>query len=127
MANADAFRGKKLQVHGIVVDGSIEQAKGTLHVPLQDREPARPPGRAAIIARPTRAWSPTRSRAAPRSWRKGSLTADNQLAVVPDGIMAKCPSKYDADEQDKADGIARRHRRAATSPSSSKPLAAAQV
>jgi len=35
---------------------------------------------------------------------KGTLTADNQLAVVPDGIMAKCPSKYDADkaDQDKA-------------------------
>jgi len=32
---------------------------------------------------------------------KGTLTADNQVAVVPDGIMAKCPSKYNADEQDK--------------------------
>ena len=42
MANVDSLRGKKLQVHGIVVDGSIEQAKGTLHVSLQDPEPARP-------------------------------------------------------------------------------------
>jgi cytochrome c-type biogenesis protein CcmE len=32
---------------------------------------------------------------------KGSLTADNQLDVVPDGIMAKCPSKYDADKEKK--------------------------
>ena len=30
---------------------------------------------------------------------KGTLTADNRLDVVPDGIMAKCPSKYDADKQ----------------------------
>ena len=30
---------------------------------------------------------------------KGTLTADNQLDVIPDGIMAKCPSKYDADKQ----------------------------
>ncbi len=29
---------------------------------------------------------------------KGTLTGDNQLAVVPDGIMAKCPSKYEADK-----------------------------
>ena len=34
---------------------------------------------------------------------RGTLTADNQVAVVPDGIMAKCPSKYNADEQDKKD------------------------
>ncbi|MES1204871.1 MAG: OmpA family protein, partial [Pseudomonadota bacterium] len=27
---------------------------------------------------------------------KGSLGSDNVLQVVPDGIMAKCPSKYEA-------------------------------
>ncbi|MES1166295.1 MAG: cytochrome c maturation protein CcmE [Verrucomicrobiota bacterium] len=63
MANADAWRGKRLQVHGNVVDGSIEQAKGT-------------------------------------------LTAENPLTVVPDGIMAKCPSKYDADKAAPAAPIA---------------------
>src|SRR5947208_2710794 len=30
MANPNAWRGKRLQVHGHVVDGSIEQARGTL-------------------------------------------------------------------------------------------------
>ena len=46
---------------------------------------------------------------------KGTLTPDNQVAVVPDGIMAKCPSKYDADEgQAEADPA---------SPRSSRPLA----
>src|SRR5687767_8829070 len=30
LADPQAWRGKKLQVHGHVVDGSIEQAKGTL-------------------------------------------------------------------------------------------------
>ena len=29
-SNLDGWRGKRLQVHGNVVDGSIEQAKGTL-------------------------------------------------------------------------------------------------
>ena len=32
---------------------------------------------------------------------RGTLTADNQVAVIPDGIMAKCPSKYNADEQER--------------------------
>jgi cytochrome c-type biogenesis protein CcmE len=27
---------------------------------------------------------------------KGSLTADNRLMVAPEGIDAKCPSKYEA-------------------------------
>ena len=27
---------------------------------------------------------------------KGTLTPENQLTVVPDGIMAKCPSRYTA-------------------------------
>ena len=35
---------------------------------------------------------------APRSSPRGRSTADNRLDVVPDGIMAKCPSKYDADK-----------------------------
>jgi cytochrome c-type biogenesis protein CcmE len=34
---------------------------------------------------------------------QGSLTADNQVAIIPDGIMAKCPSKYNADDMDKQD------------------------
>ena len=29
---------------------------------------------------------------------KGTIGADNVLQIVPDGIMAKCPSKYNADK-----------------------------
>ena len=70
MSNADAWRGKKLQVHGNVVDGSIEQAKGTLlyRFKIESRAPRAARGHHAP---PTTAWSPTRSRRAPRWWPRG--------------------------------------------------------
>ena len=99
MSNADSFRGKKLQVHGVVADGSVEQAKGTLlyRFKIQSR-PDRPP--ASIVAT-YEGLVPDTFKGGAEVIVKGSLTADNQIAVVPDGIMAKCPSKYNADEQDK--------------------------
>ena len=95
-SNVDAWRGKRLQVHGNVVPGSIEQAKGTLlyRVKIESRAP-----------RPTAVITATYDGLVPDTFKdnaevvaKGALTADNQLAVVPDGIMAKCPSKYEADK-----------------------------
>ena len=67
MASPDAFRGKKLQVHGNVVDGSIEQAKGTLMYRFKIESRRRPAGRRPSSPPPTKVWSPTRSRTAPRS------------------------------------------------------------
>jgi cytochrome c-type biogenesis protein CcmE len=97
MSNADAFRGKKLQVHGVVADGSIEQAKGTLmyRFKIQSR-PDRPP--AHIVAN-YEGLVPDTFKSGAEVIVRGTLTADNQIAVIPDGIMAKCPSKYNADEQ----------------------------
>ena len=95
-ANVDAWRGKRLQVHGNVVPGSIEQAKGTLlyRFKIESRTP-----------RPTAVITATYDGLVPDTFKdnaevvaKGTLTAENQLAVVPDGIMAKCPSKYEADK-----------------------------
>jgi cytochrome c-type biogenesis protein CcmE len=97
-SNVDSFRGKKLQVHGVVVDGSIEQARGTLQYrfKIQSR-PDRPP--ASIVAN-YEGLVPDTFKSGAEVIVRGSLTADNQVAVIPDGIMAKCPSKYNADEQD---------------------------
>jgi cytochrome c-type biogenesis protein CcmE len=98
MANTDSFRGKKLQVHGVVVDGSIEQARGTLQYrfKIQSR-PDRPP---ATIVATYEGLVPDTFKSGAEVIVRGSLTADNQVTVIPDGIMAKCPSKYNADEQD---------------------------
>jgi cytochrome c-type biogenesis protein CcmE len=100
-SNLDHLRGMRLQVHGNVVDGSIEQAKGTLlyRFKIESRAPRAP----AIITATYDGLVPDTFKSGAEVVAKGTLTADNQLAVVPDGIMAKCPSKYDADKIDKAD------------------------
>jgi cytochrome c-type biogenesis protein CcmE len=98
MANADSFRGKKLQVHGVVVDGSIEQARGTLQYRFKIQSRAdRPP---AMITASYEGLVPDTFKSGAEVIVRGSLTADNQVTVIPDGIMAKCPSKYNADEQE---------------------------
>jgi cytochrome c-type biogenesis protein CcmE len=96
MASVDSLRGKRLQVHGNVVDGSIEQAKGTLlyRFKIESRAPRAP----AVITATYNGLVPDTFKSGAEVVAKGTLTSDNQLAVVPDGIMAKCPSKYDADK-----------------------------
>jgi cytochrome c-type biogenesis protein CcmE len=97
MTNVDGWRGKRLQVHGNVVDGSIEQAKGTLLYRFKiESRPPRPP---AVITATYTGLVPDTFKSGAEVVAKGSLTADNLLDVVPDGIMAKCPSKYEADKE----------------------------
>ena len=93
MAAPDAMRGKRLQVHGNVAAGSIEQAKGTLQYrfKIESRAP-RPP---AIITAVYSGIVPDTFKVGAEVVAKGTLGPDNVLSVVPDGIMAKCPSKYD--------------------------------
>ena len=98
-ANIDSFRGKKLQVHGVVVDDSIQQARGTLMYRFKiQSKPDRPP---ATIMASYEGLVPDTFKSGAEVVVTGTLTADNQVAIVPDGIMAKCPSKYNADEQDR--------------------------
>jgi cytochrome c-type biogenesis protein CcmE len=96
MNTVDSWRGKKLQVHGNVVAGSIEQAKGTLlyRFKIESRAPRAP----AIITATYNGLVPDTFKDGAEVVAKGTLTPDNQLAVIPDGIMAKCPSKYEADK-----------------------------
>jgi cytochrome c-type biogenesis protein CcmE len=94
MSGPDAWHGRRLQVHGHVVDGSIEQAKGTLlyRFKIESRTP-RP---YAVIEASYNGLVPDTFKSGAEVVAKGTLTADNKLDVVPDGIMAKCPSKYEA-------------------------------
>jgi cytochrome c-type biogenesis protein CcmE len=96
MASVDALRGKHLQVHGNVVDGSIEQAKGTLLYRFKIESLA--PRSHAVIDASYSGLVPDTFKSGAEVVAKGMLTADNKLDVVPDGIMAKCPSKYKADD-----------------------------
>jgi cytochrome c-type biogenesis protein CcmE len=96
MANTAAWHGKKLQVHGNVVDGSIEQARGTLTYRFKiESLPPRPP---AVISANYTGLVPDTFKSGAEVVAKGTLGPDDKLDVVPDGIMAKCPSKYNADK-----------------------------
>jgi len=94
MANIGTLRGKRLQVHGHVVDGSIEQAKGTLQYrfKIESREPRAH----AVIEASYTGLVPDTFKSGAEVVAKGTLTPGDKLDIVADGIMAKCPSKYDA-------------------------------
>jgi cytochrome c-type biogenesis protein CcmE len=103
-ADVEKLRSKKLQVHGHVVDGSIEQAKGTLLYRFKIE--SRPPRAPAVMTATYNGLVPDTFKSGAEVVAKGTLTADNQLAVSADGIMAKCPSKYEADKQQPKPGAA---------------------
>jgi cytochrome c-type biogenesis protein CcmE len=94
MANTGAWQGKRLQVHGHVVDGSIEQAKGTLQYRFKIE--SKDPRAHAVIEASYTGLVPDTFKSGAEVVAKGALTANNKLDVAPDGIMAKCPSKYEA-------------------------------
>jgi cytochrome c-type biogenesis protein CcmE len=105
MAAPAQFRGKHLQVHGNVVAGSIEQAKGTLdyRFKIETGPKSQPPRPPAVISATYSGLVPDTFKDGAEVVAKGSLGLDDTLAVVPDGIMAKCPSKYDSKVSAKVD------------------------
>jgi cytochrome c-type biogenesis protein CcmE len=98
MANAAELRGKHLQVHGNVVPGSIERAKDTLmyRFKIETGPKSQPPRPPAVISASYTGIVPDTFKDGAEVVAKGTLGLDDSLAVVPDGIMAKCPSKYDS-------------------------------
>src|SRR6476620_6520234 len=75
MANAQEWQGKRLQLHGHVVTNSIMVKPDT----LEYRFKVRPGEEAEVVL-------------------KGELSHAG-FAVEPNGIMAKCPSKYEAEKK----------------------------
>jgi cytochrome c-type biogenesis protein CcmE len=110
MASTAQFRGMHLQVHGNVVPGSIEQAKGTLmyRFKIETGAMSRPPRPPAVISATYTGLVPDTFKDGAEVVAKGMIGPDDTLAIVPDGIMAKCPSKYDSNVTAKVDdpGIA---------------------
>jgi cytochrome c-type biogenesis protein CcmE len=93
MASPDAVRDKRLQVHGNVVNDSIEQARGTLQ--FRFKIESRPPRAPAVISAVYEGLVPDTFKSGAEVVASGTLGGDNVLHVSADGIMAKCPSKYD--------------------------------
>jgi cytochrome c-type biogenesis protein CcmE len=94
MGNPSLLQNKRLKVHGYVVEGSILKKRDSLDYKfkLQTRAPRNP----AVIEAEYRGLVPDNFKPGAEVVAKGTLTADNRLLVVKDGIDAKCPSKYEA-------------------------------
>ena len=89
MVDPAAWHGKKLQVHGFVVDKSIGQKPNTLEYAFQVENKGQ-----VVNARYT-GIVPDTFKDGSEVVIKGHLVGD-RFMVEPNGVMAKCPSKYEA-------------------------------
>ena len=87
MANPQAWQGKRLQLHGYVVDGSLMQRPNTLDYKFEVQSNGK-----VVSARYTGVVPDTFKDGA-EVVLKGRLGPEG-FAVEPNGVMAKCPSKY---------------------------------
>jgi cytochrome c-type biogenesis protein CcmE len=88
------FQGKRLQVHGYVVEKSILNKSGTLE--YQFKLETRAPRPHAVITASYKGLVPDTFKSGAEVVASGTLTPDNQLAAT--AVSAKCPSKYEAKE-----------------------------
>jgi cytochrome c-type biogenesis protein CcmE len=89
MVNPQAWEGKRLQLHGHVVEGSIMQRPNTLDYKFKVQNNGK-----IVQARYTGV-VPDTFKDDSEVVLKGRLGPDG-FAVDPNGVMAKCPSKYNA-------------------------------
>jgi cytochrome c-type biogenesis protein CcmE len=84
-----AWYGKKLQLHGYVVPDSIMRKRDSLQYRFQIES------KGAVIPATYTGIVPDTFKDEAEVVLKGTLTPDG-FAVEPNGVMAKCPSKYEA-------------------------------
>lgn len=89
MVDPAAWHGKKLQLHGFVVNKSIGRKPDTLEYAFQVESKGH-----VVNARYT-GIVPDTFKDGSEVVIKGHLVGD-RFVVEPDGVMAKCPSKYEA-------------------------------
>jgi len=89
MANPGAWQGKRLQLHGFVVDHSILRKPDSLDYRFQVQSNGKvvPVRYSGVV--------PDTFKGGAEVVLKGRLDG-NGFAVDPNGVMAKCPSKYEA-------------------------------
>ena len=89
MTQPDQWYGKKLQLHGFVVPGSIHTNKKNLEYWFQVQSNGQ------IVTATYTGVVPDTFKSDSEVVLKGSLSKEG-FAVQPNGVMAKCPSKYEA-------------------------------
>ena len=101
MANRPAWEGKQLQLHGYVVPGSILVKQSTLEYKFKvQNNPARSGEAGNVVEASYKGVVPDTFKDEAEVVLKGRLTPEG-FHTDPNGVMAKCPSKYEA----KAAGI----------------------
>jgi cytochrome c-type biogenesis protein CcmE len=89
MTDRDAWVGKRLQLHGYVVENSIMRKPDTLEYRFQVQNNGQ------VIRASYTGVIPDTFKDGSEVVLKGQLGPDG-FAVAPNGVMAKCPSKYEA-------------------------------
>jgi cytochrome c-type biogenesis protein CcmE len=88
MTNPPAWQGKRLQLHGFIVDGSILQKPDTLQYRFKVQNNGQ------IVQAEYTGIVPDGFKSGSEVVLKGMLTPQHGFSVEPGGVMAKCPSKY---------------------------------
>jgi cytochrome c-type biogenesis protein CcmE len=88
MADRAAWEGKPLQLHGFVVPGSIRRKADSLDYIFQVQS------NGAVVNASYSGIVPDTFKDESEVVLKGTLTA-NGFETAPNGVMAKCPSKYE--------------------------------
>ena len=89
MSQPDGWYGKKLQLHGFVVPDSIMKKPNSLEYWFQVQSNGK------IVSATYTGVVPDTFKSDSEVVLKGTLSKDG-FAVQPNGVMAKCPSKYEA-------------------------------
>ena len=89
MAQPDEWYGKKLQLHGFVVPNSIARKPNTMDYWFQVQSNGQ------VVSATYTGVVPDTFKSDSEVVLKGVLTAEG-FKVQPNGVMAKCPSKYEA-------------------------------
>ena len=89
MASPDQWHGKSLQLHGFVVKGTWKQKPNTLEYIFDVGNKGK------VVRASYTGVLPDTFKDEAEVVLKGRLTSNDQFAVDPNGVMAKCPSKYE--------------------------------
>ena len=89
MASPEQWKGRALQLHGFVVKGSWEQRRNSLDYQFKVENKGR------VVRASYTGVLPDTFKDEAEVVLKGRLLSDDHFAVDPNGVMAKCPSKYE--------------------------------